>query len=120
MDEVPIYRDVQSFCHVPDVVAFPSKVSVIRPPITGNLVDGKLGISGDVEGSVLLNILRTYLEGRFCTFVLSLVVGESPEAGLLGVEADETFGIDPYTATPYAAGPGFPREAPSSKTCTSA
>jgi hypothetical protein len=108
MDEVPIYRDVQSFCHVPDVVAFPSKVSVIRPPITGNLVDGKLGISGDVEGSVLLNILRTYLEGRFCTFVLSLVVGESPKAGLLGVEADETFGIDPIYCHAVRSGSGVP------------
>jgi hypothetical protein len=95
MDEVPIYVDVQVFYHLSDVVTFSPKASVLRPPIPGDLVDNELRVAGDVKGSILLDIFLTYLKGRFCTFVLCFVVGESPEAGLPGIEADETFGGDP-------------------------
>jgi hypothetical protein len=88
---VPGYNKVLIFGHFPDLVPFSSEVSVFRPPIAGNLVNDKLRVSGNAKSPVLLKKLFTYLNGCFRTFVFGFVVGEPPERGLLGMNANEAF-----------------------------
>jgi hypothetical protein len=73
------------------MVASFTKVSVIRPPIAGNLVNDKFRVTSDVKGSVLLDIFLAYSESHFRAFILCGIVRESPEATLPGIKTDETF-----------------------------